>query len=662
MRKNLLWDRRFWPLFWTQFLGAFNDNAFKNAMIVLITFQTSTWGGLSTKQMVALCGGIFIFPFFLFSGSAGQLADKVSKSRLVVAIKIFEIAVMVVGAVGFLQGSLALLLSALFLMGLHSTFFGPVKYSILPQLLHEKELLSANAYVEMGTFLAILLGTILGSVLITISGLGPWLMGGAMLLVSAMGFLTSRQIEPLSPISGNLNLQPNPIAPTMQMLRLIGKERSVLLSILGISWFWFFGAAVLAILPVYCRDFLHGDECLLTLFLTLFSVGIGVGSLLCGRLSANKLELGLVPLGSLGISLFALDLFFLGYPAGLPSTPQEMLTVRALLASFWGWRLMADLLLVAVFGGLFIVPLYTFIQHKSSAEERSRIIAGNNIVNALFMVLASVLLMVLFALGTSIPRLFLLLSLGNLVVAIYIYTVVPEFLLRLVCAILVRILYRLRVVGREHLPSSGPAVLVCNHVSFIDWLVISGASPRPIRFVMHHSFLQLPLTKRFFRDAGVIPIAGSLEDSKILATAFTRIAEALANGDLVCIFPEGRLTTDGSLRDFRPGIEKIVARSPVSVVPMALRGMWGSFFSKKHGKPMRRPFRRIWSRITLVIGPAVPPETVSAASLHKMVGRLLGRSEEPGASCDRTGRLAHPIAEHPEQPVQLPDPLLESGS
>jgi 1-acyl-sn-glycerol-3-phosphate acyltransferase len=471
--------------------------------------------------------------------------------------------------------------------------------------------------------LAILLGTILGGSLITHPGSGPWLVSAAVIAVSILGLLASRGIKPLAASSPDLSLQVNPIAPTLEILRLVHRERSVFLSILGISWFWFFGAAVLTILPGYCREFLHGDESLMTLFLTIFSVGVGIGSLLCARLSAKKLELGLVPIGSLGISLFALDLFLIGHPSWLPRNPQEHLTIAALLATPGGWRLVGDLLLLAVFGGIFIVPLYTFIQQWPREAERSRVIAGNNILNALFMVLASVLLLVLFSLGMSMPQVFLLLALLNLAVAAYIYRVIPEFLLRLVCGILVRILYRLKVVGREYLPVDGPAVLVCNHVSFVDWLIISGACPRPIRFVMHHSYLKVPLAGWLFRDSGVIPIAGSMEDPQVLTAAFNRIAAELNAGEIICVFPEGRLTTDGTLKKFRPGIETIIQRSPVPVVPMALCGLWGSFFSKQDGKAMRRPFRRFWSRISLVIGPAVPPEQVSAATLQDHVDRLL---------------------------------------
>jgi 1-acyl-sn-glycerol-3-phosphate acyltransferase len=633
MNNTLLRDRRFWPIFWTQFLGAFNDNVFKNALVILITLRAFSIRGVSSEQIVALCGGIFILPFFLFSATAGQLADKYSKSRIVVWIKLWEILAMLIGAYGFITERFLLLLTTLFFMGLHSTFFGPVKYSILPQLLRSEELVSGTAYVEMGTFLAILLGTLLGGFLISLAASGAWLVSAAALTVAILGWMTSTRIRPLAPVTPSLKIQANPIVPTFQIIKLTAKVRSVFLSILGISWFWFFGAAVLSLLPGYCKQILRGEEQLITFFLAMFSVGVGVGSMICGRLSGQKLELGLVPVGSLGLSLFAFDLFLIGNPSWVFTHPGAQLTITQLLSTVGGWRIAMDLFLLAVFGGFFIVPLYTLVQQRSAEAERSRVIAGNNVINAFFMVVAAALLVSLLALKFTIPQIFLLLAVLNLAVAVYIYTVLPEFLFRFICWVSANVMYRLRVVGRQHLPPDGPAVLVCNHVSLVDWLIIASACPRPVRFVMHYSFLQIPFTRRIFRDAKVIPIAGSREKPEILESAFERIAQELEDGELVCIFPEGKITRNGSLNKFRPGVERVVATTPVPVVPMALGGLWGSFFSKKDGKPMRRPFRRIWSRISLVIGPAVPPREATAEKLQELVSALASRgSQAAGAS------------------------------
>ena len=469
-------------------------------------------------------------------------------------------------------------------MGMHSAFFGPVKYSILPQLLRKEELVAGNAYVEMGTFLAILLGTILGGALIAQSSLGSWLVSTVVLTVAILGWYSSLAIVPLAAVAPVLRIQINPFPPTWDMIKRIHRVRSIFLSILGISWFWFFGAGVLSVLPAYCRKYLHGSEALITLFLALFSVGIGIGSLLCGQLSARKLELGLVPFGSIGISLFCFDLFWVGCPASLRTGVGAHLTVMDLLVTAGGLRIATDLLCLAIFGGFFIVPLYTLIQQRSEEGERSRIIAGNNILNALFMVTAAVLLVVLFRLQFTIPQIFLIFGLLNLAVAVYIYTLLPEFLFRFLCWVIANIIYRLKVVGREHIPLDGPALLVCNHVSFVDWLIIASISPRPVRFVIHHSYLEIPLTRWIFRDAKVIAIAGSRENSEILESAFQRIASDFGKESLFASFPKVESQPMGTLGKFRPGVERILRETPVPVVPLAIDGLWGSFFSKKDGK------------------------------------------------------------------------------
>ncbi len=631
MHKNIMTEKRFWPHFVTQFLGAFNDNLFKNALVILITFRAYAVGGISPEQMVALCSGIFILPFFLFSAVAGQMADKYSKSRLIFWIKVWEILVMLLGAVGFISGNVLVLMGVLFLMGLQSAFFGPVKYSILPQLLSEDELVAGNAYVETGTFVSILLGTIAGGVLIAIPGSGAWLVSLSVMGVAAAGCLASLKIMRLEPSAPDLRVSRNPVSPTLEILNITRQTRSVFLSILGISWFWFLGAAILSLLPPYCKNVLNADASAVTFFLALFSVGVGVGSILCERLSFQKLELGLVPIGSIGISIFAFDLFLSGAPGASGAAPAELINVAGLLSTWHGWRISLDFFLFSLFGGFFIVPLYTLIQQRAKHAERSRVIAGNNILNALFIVVSALFLVGLFSLDLTIPQIFLVLSLLNVGAAVYIYTIVPEFLFRFLCWILANLMYRLKVAGRENIPLEGPAVMVCNHVTFIDWLIVASACQRPVRFVMHYTFLKIPLTGRIFRDAKVIPIAGARENRYALTEAFDRISRELEEGEIVCIFPEGKLTPDGSIGAFRSGIERIIRRNPVPVIPMALTGMWGSFFSRKHGKAMTKPFRRFWSRVRLTIGAPVPPEEATAALLHEEVTRL---ASDPGSPAE----------------------------
>jgi len=615
----LLRGERFAPFFWTQFLGALNDNLFKNALVILFAFGgTATL--VSTDTLINLAGGIFILPFFLFSATSGQLAARFEKTRVIRAVKVLEIAIMCVGVIGFHFRSVTVLLAALFLMGVHSTLFGPVKYSILPQHLAESELIAGNALVELGTFLAILVGTILGGVLVAIPATGPAIVSAAVLGVAVAGWLVSRAIPPAPADDPGLAIRWNPLRETARMLGLAREVHSVFLAILGISWFWFFGALALAQFPALGHEVLGGDEHVVTMLLTVFSIGVGLGCILCERLSGGVIELGLVPLGSIGLTLFAGDLAFAAHAAAGSAAAG----VRDMLASPRNWRVVVDLALLGASGGLFIVPLLAFVQHRTEPRRRSLVIAANNVVNAAFMVLAAVLGASLRAAGLGIPALFGVMAAVNVAVAVYIYRLLPEFVARFIVWLLVHTVYRLRKRGLEHLPATGPGVVVSNHVSFVDALVLAAASRRPLRFVMDHAIFRLPVLRFVFRTARAIPIAPRKENPELLERAFAEIGHALDDGDLVCIFPEGRITTTGEMNPFRPGIERILARNPVPVVPMALRGLWGSFFSRKDGAAMSRPFRRVWSRIEVVAGPPVAPEAATAEALEECVRALRG--------------------------------------
>ncbi len=620
-QSRLLTTRRFAPFFATQFLGAFNDNLFKNALIVLLTFQAAQWTTLPAGVLANLAAGIFILPFFLFSATAGQLADKYDKARLARLVKLLEMLIMGVAAAGFALHSLAVLLAALFLLGLHSTLFGPVKYAILPQHLHADELVGGNALVEAGTFVAILLGTLAGGLLAGAGGDPRWV-AFAGLLVAAAGYLASRGIPAAPPPVPGLTINPNPLTETWRNLGFARANRTVFLSILGISWFWLYGALFLAQFPAYAKDVLGGDETSVTLLLATFTLGIGLGSLLCERLSGRLVEIGLVPFGSIGLTLFGLDLAFAS-PAALPTGAP--LATGALLGLPGSWRVLGDLFALGLFGGFFIVPLYALVQLRSAAEQRARIIAANNILNALFMVGGALAAAGLLAAGASIPVLFGIAATVNALVALYIYRLVPEFLLRFIVWLLIHSVYRLRVEGLEHIPEEGPAVVVCNHVSFVDALVITAACRRPIRFVMDHRIFRTPILRFVFRESRAIPIAPAREDPAMMERAFDEVARALEAGELVGLFPEGRITDTGELYPFRPGIRRIVERTPVPVVPLALRGLWGSFFSRKDGPAMRRPLRRgLFSRIELAGAPAVSPAEATPERLQAIVLALRG--------------------------------------
>jgi len=619
---TLLRSRRFAPFFWTQFQGALNDNVFKNALVILLAFGAAA-STLTTDTLVNLAGGVFILPFFLFSATAGQLADKYDKARLIRLVKILEIGVMTIAALGFARRSVAVLMLALFLMGVHSTLFGPAKYSILPQHLREEELVAGNALVEGATFVAILIGTIAGGVLVSIPQWGPTIVAAVTIAIAVSGYVTSRRVPPAPAPTPELRIRWNPIAETARTIRFARENRTVFLSILGISWFWFYGALFLAQFPGLGHDVLGGDEHVVTALLAVFSVGIGVGCFFCERLSDGKIELGLVPFGSIGLSLFALDLF-LATRAAPAATPGAAIVLADFVRGIRDWRIAADLALIGVFGGFFVVPLLALVQCRSAPEHRSRIIAANNIINALFMVIAACVGIVLRLRGLSIPQLFLFTAIVNACVAVYIYTLIPEFLMRFIVFLLVHTIYRVRRRGTENIPDEGAAVLVCNHVSYVDALVISAVCRRPIRFVMDHHIFALPVLSFVFRTSHAIPIASAKENAALKERAFDEVAKALTEGELVCIFPEGRLTADGELAAFRPGIEHIVHRTPVPVVPLALRGLWGSYFSRKDGAAMRRPFRRVWSRIELVCGPPLPPDGVTAPMLAQRVLALRG--------------------------------------
>ena len=617
---QLLRERRFGPFFATQALGAFNDNAFRQAMIVLVAFHL----GLSDHDVGFYSNNapaLFILPFFLFSASAGQLAEKYEKTRLIRYVKLFEIAAMTLAAYAFHASNVSLLLGVLFLMGLHSTVFGPIKYSILPQALRREELVGGNGLVEMGTSLAILIGMIAGGSLMALSGIGPSAASILVIGVAVIGYLVSRAIPPAPATAPELRFNWNVFTETWRALGFVAKNRTVLNAVLGISWFWFFGGVFTAQLPNYTKLFLGGGESVAILVLALFSIGVGVGSLLCERLSGHKVEIGLVPFGSIGLSLFGIDLYF---------ARPDLVSVRdldalAFLVAPGNWRIALDLTLLGVFAGFYIVPLFALVQSRAPRHELSRVIAGNNIINALFMVAAAAFGIGLGALGLSIPQIFLATALLNAVVALYIYTLVPEFLMRFLSWILVSTLYRIKVDGLERIPDEGPALLVCNHVSYMDALIIAGVVRRPVRFVMYYKIFNIPLLSFIFRTAKAIPIAGFKEDPALLERAFDEVDRALAEGELVCIFPEGGLSRDGEIAPFRSGVERILARRQVAVVPLALQGLWGSVFSRRDSALGRsRLPRRFRSRIGLAIGTPVPPPQADATTLEQHVRELRG--------------------------------------
>jgi len=625
---SLLKQRRFAPFFWTQFLGAMNDNVFKVAFSSLVTYHAALFGNADPASAAFLISAIFIAPFVLLSATSGQIADRMDKARLIRLVKTLEIAIMVIGCAGFALRHVELLYLCTFLMGVHSTLFGPVKYAYLPQHLQSAELVGGNGLVEMGTFVAILIGTIGGGELAnyTRNGelIGPLFTGIACIVIAVAGWLTARGV-PVSPASQpDLRINWNPISETWRNLKLASNQRAVFLSLLGISWLWFVGATFLTSFFAFARNVLGGDQNVVTLLLAVFSVGIGLGSVLCEKLSGRTVEIGLVPFGSIGMTVFAVDLYFASHAEALVA--HDVLTgISGFLQNHRHWRVLADLFLLAMFGGFYSVPLYALIQSRCEPTHRARIIAANNILNALFMIASAVLAMVLMRAGFTIPQLFLVTGILNAVVAIYIYTLVPEFLIRFVMWLLIHTVYRVKVEGSEQIPDEGPCLLVCNHVSFVDAVVVGAFVRRPVRFVMDHRIFKVPLLSWFFRTVKAIPIAPMHEDPEMLKRAYDTIAAALAEGEVVCIFPEGKITATGEMNPFKDGMRRITERTPVPVVPMALRGLWGSFFSRKGGAAMSRPFRRgFLNKLELCIGTPVPAHAVSPEAMQAAVLALRG--------------------------------------
>jgi 1-acyl-sn-glycerol-3-phosphate acyltransferase len=620
---RLLTERRFLPFFGAQALGAFNDNLYKNVLVILATFGIGDLTDLEPQLLTNLAGGLFILPYVVLSGIAGQLADRLDKALVLKVVKAAEVLIMGLAGLGFAYRSIELLLAALFLMGVHSTFFAPAKYGLLPQVLRDRELVGGNALIEMGTFVAILLGMLGASFLASPGSLT--VVSLTVIAVAIAGFLVSLAIPRLEPVAPGLRIDWNPFTSTWANVRVAAQSRTILLSLLGISWFWFYGALVLAQLPLYAKDVLNGVPETVGLLLATFSVGVGVGSLLCERLSGHRVEMGLVPFGSIGLTVFALDLYF-ATPGAASGAPVPL---RELLGEPYAWRILADLLLIGLFGGFFIVPLYALVQQRAKPEELSRIIAANSILNALFIVAAALLGAALLQAGLTIPELLLFTGVVNAFVAAYIYSLLPEFLLRFLAWLLINAFYRLRVAGIENVPERGAAILASNHVSFADALVISAACRRPIRFVMDSGIFRVPVINWVFRGMKAIPIASRKADEATFERAFDEIARELRAGHLVCIFPEGRLTPDGEIGEFRPGVMRALAETPVPVVPMALQGLWGSVFSRKQKSVWKRWPRGMASRIGLVIGEPMPPLQVTPEALRL---RVLALCAHPAAA------------------------------
>jgi 1-acyl-sn-glycerol-3-phosphate acyltransferase len=618
---GLLTRRPFAPLFLTHLFGALNDHLILVALLATFVFQAASpsAGGPEVRAAIALC--LFCIPFLILPGAAGQFGDKMDKAWLVRKLKLFEIAVALLAVASFAANSSALAAATLFLLGVRSSLFGPISYSTLAQQMQKGELVGANALMTSATFFAVFISTLAYTALLDISQLfAP----ASFVTLALMGYACSRKIVPADPPDPGLRINLRPLAEASHNFESLRRNRPLFLSVLGVSWFWFFCAAILAqiLAGAGARD--GSAHHLPAELIGLFALGFAIGAGACEPLSDRKVEIGLVPLGSIGLTLLALDLA-LAAGTGVPGQPSPDLGAASLGSRSNAWHLAADAVLLGLFGGLYLTPLNALIQARSDPGHRARTIAINSVVSAVFVAAAILWSAGLARAGLPQAGTLLALALLNAGVAIYIYRVVPEFLMRLIVWGLIHTFYKLRKSGLEHIPDEGAAVVVCNHVSFVDAVVISAACRRPIRFVTDHRIFAMPIVNFVFRVTRAIPIASPREDIELLRRAYAEISRALAAGEIVGIFPEGRITDSGEIAPFQNGIRRILDRNPVPVIPMALRGLWGSFFPRKDAPAMTRPLRRgLFNRIELVVAPAIPPDRANPKLLQQTVSQLRG--------------------------------------
>ena len=613
-------SKRFLPIFLAQFGGALNDNLFKSAMLIIVAFQlTDAAAQASTINNIAAL--LFILPYFLFSTLAGQLADRGDKAAMIQKNKIAEILIVLVGALALYLQSIPLLMFILFCLGTQSAMFGPNKYAVLPQLLQGRELVSGNAMIASGTFVAILLGTLIGGILAQQQSAWIWIASGC-LVTAIVGYLASLRIPPIEVGSPGLKVDWNMFGQSIKLIALARGQKRVWTAILGVSWFWFIGSGYLTQIPTIVRYMGGGDESVVTLFLALFIIGVGLGCALAAILSSFVVEIGIAPIAMLLLGFAGLDLAQI-------ETNQTftLIGIDEFLSSPEGLRISLDILLIGIFGGAFALPMYTELQQASSLENRARIISINNVINAVFMVTSAIVAIgILGIFQFQLSTYLIVISILNLVYTLFVFTRTPVQSLRFFAEVFSRLFYRVESGEIEQLPEEGPALLVCNHVSYADPVVIFGASKRPIRFIMAKEIRNKFPFSLVFKASRTLAICSPLEDRKTYEETMKEAAESLRNGELVMIFPEGRLSPDGEIGTFRRGVEKLLESAPVPVYPMAIRGIWGSFFSHGNGPALRSGFHFRFRRraIQLKVGTAIPPEKLTALILQRHVETLRG--------------------------------------
>lgn len=615
---HLFTTKRFVPLFVTQFLGAFNDNVFKNALVVLITYDVGVRAGWDPALLVLIAAGIFIVPFFLFSAMAGQYADKLEKSAMIHKIKLIEIILMIAASIGFFISNLYLLMAVLFLMGTQSTFFGPIKYGILPDHLEEDELMGGNGLIEMGTFLAILLGTIIGGLLI-LTNLGIEIVSALVIVVAISGYLASKRIPPAPCAAPDLKINYNFVSETFNIIAKAHAKRRVFLAILGISWFWLYGATYLAQFPTFASEVLYSNEQVVTLLLSTFSIGIGVGSMICNKLVKGMVTARFVPLAALMMTVFSVDLYFASSVIATPTFSEvgQLYGARQFLADFGNLRVVADLFGIAVAGGVYIVPLYTIMQSESDASERSRIIAANNILNSLFMVGSALGSMVLLSFDFTLPEVFLAIAIANGFVAIYICQLLPQDLIQSIFRAILRVLYRVEVVGMENYRQAGnKTVIIANHTSLLDALLLGAFLPDRLNYAINTHIAEKWWVKPAFAFFDLLPV----DPTNPMATK--TMVKTVQKGRRCVIFPEGRITMTGALMKVYEGPGTIAYLADAPLLPIRIEGADKTFFSRLKGVVRQRWFPKITLNIQKPVNFQVPAG-MNARARRAWIGREL---------------------------------------
>ncbi len=634
--KSILLKKQFFPLLVAQFLGAFNDNFFKNALAILVTYQIIQTSALRPEVIITIASAIFVLPFFLFSALAGQLADKFEKAKLIKIIKFCEIIIALLALYGFMQKNLTLLMATLFLLAVQFSMFGPVKYSFLPERLAENELIASNGLLDASTFIAILLGTIFGGVIAGFHNTSVALVGIILVVVAIIGFSVSVLLPKGKAASPALTIDHNIFRSTGKILHdAIKGNRTVFLAILGASWFWLFGFVILSQFPEFTAQILHASSGMVTLFLALFTIGIAVGSILCNKLMNGELKTSYIPASIFGMSLFLFDCVRTAshINANLATSP-TLISLSQFMSSFAGWHIAFDLFAIAVCGGIYIVPIYVIMQAIPKKEQVSRIIAANNIWNAIFMVGGTLLTWVLLSLHLSITAIFFVLACLNTIVAIYICKLIPEAVVRSFIKWLLTVLFRVHVSGLENVKQADePFLVVANHNSFLDALLIAAFFPKNLVFAVNTTVAKSLWMRMLFGLVKLYPI----DPTNPMATK--GLINELNKGHNVMIFPEGRITNTGALMKVYEGPGVIAANAGASILPIRIDGAQYSLFSRlKH-----RVKRRLFPKISLTIMPAtkidIDPKVKGRERRHIIANNIYDLMSDlifSSTDCDKT--------------------------